>query len=73
MYVSIGLIMMPPSLSSSSRSHSISREVRTYAITYEFKVVKDWWNINKLLLASPKDPALTMSLYDFYNLVVFTT
>lgn len=48
------LILMP-------ESPAMRAEVQTYARTYDFKILKDWWGFNSLRLASPKDPSTTVS------------
>jgi hypothetical protein len=49
------LILMP-------ESPTMRAEVQTYARTYDFKILKDWWGFNSLRLASPKDPSTTVSI-----------
>lgn len=36
---------------------SLCKEVTDKAYQYNMKVFEDWWGINNLLLASPKDPS----------------
>jgi hypothetical protein len=49
------LIFMP-------ESPTMRAEAQTYARTYEFKILKDWWGFNSLRLASPKDPSATVNI-----------
>ena len=39
---------------------SFRKEVADKAYQYDMKVFEDWWGINNLLLASPKDPSRTV-------------
>ena len=43
-------------------SPAMRAEIQTYARRYDFKTLKDWWSINSLLLASPKDPSTMVSI-----------
>ena len=36
-------------------------EVKSYAASYDFKIFKDWWDINELRLTSPLSSDHTVS------------
>ena len=42
---------------------NLRKEVADKAYQYDMKVFEDWWGINDLLLASPKDPSRTVLVF----------
>ena len=42
-------------------SPSIRMDVKSYAASYDFKIFKDWWDINELRLTSPLSSDHTVS------------
>jgi hypothetical protein len=44
-----------------ANDRELQLEIEEYASTYEFKLLMDWWALNELPLALPRDPSAMVS------------
>lgn len=46
-----------------ANDRELQLEIEDCATTYDFKVLMDWWALNELPLALPRDPTSTVTIY----------
>ena len=46
-----------------ANDRDLQLEIEDCAMTYDFKLLIDWWALNELPLALPRDPSATVILY----------
>lgn len=49
-----------------ANDRELQLEIEDCAVTYDFKLLFDWWALNELPLASPRDPTTTV-IASFYS------